>query len=210
MSAAHHADDLASTSDLERLAVDTYRRHGFDPARPVSPVRLARQWLGPHAVTTVRHSAGWRAMLYRVGGATRIAVRAGLPAAYARFVVAHELAHVLLGTGHAPALERACDALAAALTAPRPAVEALRAELGEDFAAHAAEVGATETWAALRLAEVDGTPRAVVTPQRVYAVGTWPPGLEARQLARAPRRGVVRRALSDDPRRLVLDVAEAA
>lgn len=198
-------------AEVEALAVATYRRLGFDPAEPVSTFKIARAMLGPNAIekgTLVAVAA----QLFTVKGERRIAYSRKLAPEYASFHVAHELGHVLCDEVgfRGPRLEQVCDQLAAALMAPLPAIGAL-VRAGVTHEELADEVVATQTWAALRIAEYLKIPRAVLTPARVYVRGDesfrWP--LSVRKLATKDVPGIRRTSLTDDPARLVLDVDAA-
>lgn len=146
-------------------------------------------------------------------GARKVAIRRGLAPEDATFLVGHELAHVLLErAGYAEHdLEFACDYLGAALMAPRSAMRQLRLSFGDDYEQIADAVCATESWAALRCAEVSGRPTALVTPQSVRVRGgdwVWPDEQRLRALARRGGAGLLRARLHDDPRRVVLAVDE--
>ena len=90
---------------------------------------------------------------------------------------------------------------------------ALRA-VGEDYAALARAFVVTQTSAALRVAEVTGRPRAVVTRHWVFVRGApWAWGQSAgdvRQLVRSRRPGLTRTRLRDRPERVVLLADDAA
>jgi hypothetical protein len=206
-----------TTSEVEGLAVALYERLGFDPAQPVDTFRLARKLLGPDAIERGTSIAGVPAKLFVVNGERRIAVSRKLSTSYARFYAGHELGHVVLDEiGYREDdLEAACDMFGAAVMAPIPAVAALLRAFGRDHEAIAQEVGSTQTWAALRVAECLGIPRAIITPARVYARGpeafVWGPEDALRRLARgALRPGLVRVRLTDDPKRVVLDAEDEA
>jgi Zn-dependent peptidase ImmA (M78 family) len=131
---------------------------------------------------------------------------------YAQFFVGHELGHIVLEElGYRENdLETVCDQFGAAVMAPIPAVSAMLRIFGRDHEAIADEVCSTQTWAALRVAECLRIPRAIVTPHRVYARGpeefVWGPEDELRKLARGNRPGVMRARLTDDPRRVLIDI----
>ncbi len=205
-----------STSEIEGLAVAFYQRLGFDPTIPVDAFRLARRLLGPGAIERGTAIAGLPAKLFTVRGERRIAVSRKLAPEYAFFFAGHELGHVVfdeLGYREAD-IEAACDMFGAAVMAPMPAVSAMLRAFGRDHEAIAAEIGSTQTHAALRVAECLGIPRAIITPARVYARGpedfVWGPEDELRRIARARvvRPGVTKAKLTDDPRRVVIDVED--
>lgn len=116
-----------------------------------------------------------------------IRVRVGLSTEAARFLFARELAEYWLdelgaqGEGN----EALANRIAAALVAPGPVVlDALRRH-GRDFAALAAEFGATQTCMARRYSEATGNFLALVTPTRIEAFGApvvLPPDDELRRL----------------------------
>jgi len=201
---------------IEGLAVAFYERLGFDPSAPVDTFRLARKLLGPGAVERGTHLVGVAARLFTVAGERRIAVSRKLPYSYAAHAVGHELGHIVfdeLGYREDD-LEAACDLFGAAVMAPIPAVSAMLRAFGRDHVAIADEVCSTQTWAALRVAECLRIPRAIITPQRLYVRGPeafeWGPEDELRRLARGRLRpGIARAKLTDDPRRVVIDVEEA-
>jgi len=145
-------------------------------------------------------------------GAPRIYYRSSLAPQRADFVVAHELAHWALGTRLTEDendIESACDALAAALIAPRRAfLDAVRA-YGTRLPRLARAFQTTESLTALRLGETTGEPLALVAPRSVRVRGamySWPGESQLRALAAARRSGPGLRntRLRDDPRRTVL------
>ena len=190
---------------LEGLATGLYLDLGLDPQEAESPATIARKWLGADALVVAPATLRVPACTFFVAGARRIAVKPHLPPAARRFWIAHELGHAILARAGEEDSERAADYLGAALMAPRP----LALAYDDDWRSLAADIGSTQTLAALRTAEVLGLPRAVVTPQRVYLRGpesfVWP--LARRQIERFP--GVRKTPLTDDERRFVLDVEDA-
>jgi hypothetical protein len=200
---------------VEGLAVDFYRRLGFDPAVPVDVFRLARKLLGPDAIERGTSIAGLPAKLFIVNGERRIAISRKLAATYARFFAGHELGHVVfdeLGY-HEDDLEQACDTFGAAVMAPMPAINAMLRAFGRDHEAIAEEVCATQTWAALRIAECLRIPRAIITPAKLYVRGPeafeWGPKDALRRLVKGPARpGITKVKLTDDPSRVMIDVEE--
>jgi hypothetical protein len=199
--------------DLEQLAAQTYERAGLDPARPVSPMRLARMLLGEDAITRPIALTGAPASLYYLNGTARIAVKKSVPIEYARFFVGHELGHLIVekeGGYDGDDLEVCCDYFGAALMAPRAAIVAMQRSFGFDLPAIAHAAGSTQTWAALRCAEVLRMPLAVIAPKiRVRGPDewVWPDEDTLRRWARNPRslpRGLAKTRLTDDDRRVVL------
>lgn len=200
--------------DVEALATETYRRLGLDPERPVDTFRIARLELGADAIVRGTAIAGEIATTFMFQGRRRIAINRKFPVETQQHAVGHELGHArfdALGFRDEN-IEELCDLYGAALMAPAPAVRAMLRAFGRDHAAIADEIVSTQTLAALRIAEVLGIPRAVVTPARIYARGpeefVWGPEDELRRLARRTRPGIVRAKLTDDPRRVVIDVDE--
>lgn len=201
-------------TDIEALAVDFYKRLGFDPEAPVDTFKLARKLLGPHAIERGVAIIGLPSRLFVVRGERRIAINKRLSVPYARFFAGHELGHVVfddLGYREDD-LEAACDMFGAAVMAPLPSVRAMLRAFGRDHEAIADEVGSTQTWAALRIAEYLRVPRAVVSPGLVRVRGpeewAWPDESVLRRWARRPAPGIRKARLTDDPRRVILD-AEA-
>lgn len=201
--------------ELEGIAHAAYTEAGLDPERPCVP-RLARGLLGADAIQRGPRPLHAPAALVRVGGAWRIILARSLPRLCAMFAVGHELGHWLLARhGYDSAdEERAADYLGAALIAPRRAFLAARRALGEDLPALAEAFSMTETGVALRLGEVTGAPLAVIAPARVRVRGpeewVWPDELTLRRWARRPVPGIRKTTLTDDPRRVMLGVADDA
>lgn len=201
-------------AEVEALAIEFYRRLALDPAQPADTFRLARKLLGPKAIERGTSLVGIPARTFVLRGERRIAVNRRISFAYQQHAVGHELGHIVLDEAgyRDDDVESACDLFGACLMAPRPAVAAMMRALGRDHEAIADEIGSTQTLAALRIAETLGIPRAVVTPQRVYARGpdefVWGSEAELRALARRSRPGIARAKLTDDPRRVVIDVEE--
>ncbi len=173
-------------SDVEGEAVATYRRAGLDPERPASTFRIARALYGRDVIVRPPSVIGAPAAVGWVHDRPRIMLRRTVPDAEAQFLVGHELGHLILETTD----EDACDLFGACLMAPRPAARALHRSFGWDLRRVADEVVATQTWAALRIAEATRTPLAAVTPQKVRVRGpeewSWPSEPELRQLRPGP------------------------
>jgi hypothetical protein len=201
--------------ELEGLAVATYERHGLDPALPTSTAKLARLELGEGAVVRAALTTSGPAATFWHNGARRIAIRRGLPLAYALFYVGHELAHVLLERegAHDEQIEAACDYLSAALIAPRPAAVALYRAFGDDVSSIAEKVCSTQTWAALRvIGEVRGEPLAAISPKLVRVRGpeswVWPDASTIRSWARRGRPGLRKVEITDGRGRVALVAGE--
>jgi Zn-dependent peptidase ImmA (M78 family) len=196
---------------LEALAVETYEKHGFDATEPVSMLRLARRALHPDVICRPPSVIGCRpASSGFVQEKPFIMLRRTIDLPQLGFFCGHELSHLLRGTshGHDESEEAACDYLAACLMAPRPAVKRLYAAFGWDIAEIAAEVVATQTWAALRLAETMLVPLAAVTPTVVRVRGpeehVWPDERSIREMARKPGPGIRKVRITDQPRRAAI------
>lgn len=200
------AGDLASVEgDADLL----YRWAGADPVEGLSMRELVRRLLGcPPRMARLRTQG----TLARIAGADRIFVREGTPAARARWVAGHELAHWYyrrIGYDGAD-LEARCDALGAALVAPRPLVVQVSRELGREPIALAKALGTTRTLAALRIGEVHGNPVAVVKARETIVRGEpwgWPATQEEMRELELRRRlapGVRRVRIPEEPRRFAL------
>lgn len=194
--------------DADGWASSIYERAGLDPDEPVAPSRLARAILGADAVRIVPHgSFAQDGYLARVHERWIICVRKGLSRERLRFVIAHELAEYTLRDVIDERVEDACNAVAAALLAPRrPFLSRVRA-VGHDWAQLALPFGMTETSAALRAGEAEGLPLAVVA-KIVRTRGpdefVWPAESTLRAWARRPPPGLAKATLRDDPKRVVL------
>ena len=201
---------MGRVRSLESLAEARYDSACLDPDRP-DLNRLVRALLGTPIARGPRPISG-PAALVRVGPAWRIIVSSKLPPAYARFFVAHELAHwVLRDEGLDDRDESEVDYLAAALLAPRCGfLSAVRA--GLELPELAEQFGTTETGAALRIGETTGRPIVLVAPASVRPRGSeswvWPPEPTLRAWTRKDRPGVARVRLSDDPRRVMLEALD--
>jgi len=152
-------------SELELLADEVRRIAGLDDDDFVVATRLAARLLGPNAValdTTQCNPAYLRVL----DDGYQIVIN---PASGdMRFHVAHEVAEWALRSiakfdGPHVLREQAADRLAAAILAPRAAVRSAHATIGERIPKLAARFGISQTAIVLRLAEVHGDERAVVT-----------------------------------------------
>lgn len=201
-------------ADVEGLVIETYERADLDPSEIYSAKRVLRAVLGPGVITRIDFVSSEPAILAWVNGQPRIAVRRSLPEAYQWFYVLHEVGHVVLKrSGYVgDDEERLCDLFAAAAMAPQPALRRLFRSHGYDLELLAAEANSTESWAAMRIAEVMGIPTVLITKQQVRVRGgEWEWGDEAhiRALAKeAERPGLTKARLVDDPSRIVLTADE--
>jgi hypothetical protein len=177
--------------DAEGTARYLYERAGFEYKNEVLPSLIAERLYGPGCVRVVAHSARL-AEVTTHGGRVRIAVssRAREP----EWLIGHELAHLAEGTRHARGgeTEARCDLIGACLLMPPRAFREALSRFGEDYAALAEHFGTSETAVALRVGEVLGEGRVVVTPHTVLARGDVQITQdEARRLARRGGPGVV-------------------
>jgi hypothetical protein len=168
---------MIPAGEIEALARRIYALAAADPRVPLGAAVLARRLLGPRALLVARGEVLADGSIRRAPSGTYITIAPGLAVGRANFVIAHELAHMLIDD--APSTrglsleikERWCDAVAAWLVAP-PEVFAARAlALRSRVPRLAREFVVTETCAALRIAEVGGPGVAVATPRKVYRRG---------------------------------------
>ena len=199
--------------ELEGIADAAYRDASLDPEHP-HITRLARALLGAGAIHRGPRPLHGPAALIRVGEDWRIVLARSLPPVYAVFAVGHELAHWLLAKHgyEGDDEEAAADYLGAALLAPRRAFLAARRALGDDLPALAKAFSTTETGAALRLGEVLRVPVAVISPELVRVRGPeewlWPDEATVRGWARGRMAGLRKVRLTDDPRRMMLEISD--
>ncbi len=151
--------------ELERLALDVRRRAGIANDELERAPRIALSLLGPDSLAI---SPGMRCpgRLKQVDGSYVIVVRPG--ALDLNFTIAHELAHWALLEVAGVRLprdqeERAANYLGAAILAPRLAVLRAHQLWAERIPRIAREFGLSKTGMVLRLAEVRGDERAIVT-----------------------------------------------
>lgn len=144
--------------------------------------------------------------LVRVGGEWRVYVRRGMSPERQRWVAAHEFGHWWWEDqcGYSgPDIEARCDALGAALVAPRLAVEDASRDHRGDVAAIARSLRTTQSLALLRLGEALDVPVALLRRRRSTIVRgafvSWPAPLSWQPMKRA---AVVRIQITDEPGRL--------
>lgn len=150
---------------MEALAGEVRRRAGLADGQLELATRIAARVLGPDGVAIDPALRG-AAYLCRTGDGFQIVVNPG--ARDVRFHVAHELGEWALRTlarftGTHAQRERAANYIAAAILAPAPDVRRAHAALGERVGPIADAFGLSQTSTVLRLAEVRGDERAVVT-----------------------------------------------
>lgn len=165
--------------ELEFLAAEVRRLAGLtdDDVRPLATT-IATTLLGPDGVALDPCLHGPAYLTRREDGGFQIVVRDGL--ADVRFAIAHELGHYAIREIARARLdstveERAANYLAAAILAPAPTMLEAHAHFGEKLRDIARTFGLSQTSTVLRIAEVRGDERAVVTRTgNVLARGvTW-------------------------------------
>lgn len=200
--------------DLEGIAIATYEQHGLDPSRPVSTLKLARLECGDEVLvclSSITQLSRPAAVEWTSTG-PRIGLREWAPPEDLNHDCGHELAHVKLRGLVAPRdMEDACDYLGACLMAPLPAIARLHGTYGWDVATIARAVCATQTWAALRVAEATNVPLISVSPGRIRARGNLD-GLNAtelRRLVRGSHPGLRKVRFTDRPQRYAIAANDA-
>lgn len=152
---------------IEGIAMDVRRGAGFDDDRVVHVNTVVRHWMGV-GVEMIEPGGLYLGSLEVIDG--RVTIVVVDTAIDARFVAAHELGHWMfrhrLGMTFASeaAEEVAANVFAAALLAPAPLVSRVYAHFGEDVPEIADGLRISQTSAVLRLGEVRGEDRGVVTP----------------------------------------------
>lgn len=195
------------TGDFEGTAERLYLDAGLDPRAPAPALALIEGLVGRGNIRMVPPTAlSCDAALVRVRSEWRIYIRNDLHPKARRFAAMHELAHLELGL-RAP--ESHCDALAAALIAPRPAFERAVRDVGHELPALARCFATTESCVGMRLGEALAKPVALVGVDgdilRVRGPAfDWPPASKLRAIAHGAAHSCLKRArLSDAPRVLV-------
>ena len=192
--------------EVEGDAEALIRMAGGEPSDGLSPQQLCLGLLGtrPTYAPLLRSEAE----LARVAGEWRIFVRRGVPQARARWLVGHEIAEWwhLQRAYREDDLEARCDALGAALVAPRRVYLSARRHHGHDVRRLAGALRTTQSLVLLRGGECVGTPTAVVRQGGALVRGEdfgWPElTLAAARRLRAP--GLQRVAIRDEPKRVGL------
>lgn len=190
--------------EVDALQRELYQRARLDPDVPANMLDLA---CGLGLRVRMIHPATFPGDGMLVGD--EVLLRTKISRVRKRFALAHEIAEWrLAGVAH-EYIEQLCDALAAALIAPRrPFIRAAN-ELGaEAFGQLAFAFGMTQTGAALRSAETLLFPLALVRPGLVRVRGPlefeWGTEAQVRRWAEAPRPGLKKVEITDEPRRAAL------
>lgn len=196
---------MLQTGAIEGTAELLLRAAGLTSTEPPNPDQMAERLLGSAARPVPPHILRRDGALARVGADWCIFLRADIPEARRRFAILHELSHWAIGTG---ATEEQCDALAAAMLAPRAAfLAALRAH-GAMLPRLARYFRTSESCIALRLGEATDKPLALITPMSVRLRGApyeWPADTKLRELATRPAlKGLRKAVLRDDRTRAML------
>jgi hypothetical protein len=187
--------------EIEATAQRLLREAGLPVTERPNPDQLARRLLGSPVRLVPPHVLRREAALARVSGQWWVFLRSDLAGERRAFALLHEVAHWAIG---ATAAEDRCDALAAAMLAPRPAfLQALERHGSLQTLARA--FATTESCVALRLGEATGRPLALVTPSSVRLRGaaySWPSERDLRSRTALP--GIKRARLRDDRTRAIL------
>jgi len=195
--------DADAIADIEGDCGAIYDLADADPNAPPSLRTLVVRLLGsaPRMVPLVRE-----AQLAHVHGKPRIFVRRGTMLTRARWLAGHELAewwYQRIGyRGHD--LEVRCDALGAAIVAPRPAFLRAWRTHGDEPVALAAAFGATQSLALLRLGECVRAPVVLLRPGGAIVRGEdyeWPAEPVLRRATRLGAPGLRTVRITDEPRR---------
>lgn len=200
-------------ADIEGDAEHLLRRAGVADDAPPNVTALCRAIVGvAPEFAPLRGEAEMAVVL----GRPRIFVRKGTSPTRARWLACHELAEWWYASiGYVGAdVEARCNALGAALVAPRRAVRSALAAVGRSPRALAKALGTTQSLAFLRTHEITREPGALVRDKGVIVRGAefvWP-ALDLER-ARRLRHAAVRKAkITDEPARvgLVASALEAA
>lgn len=188
--------------EIETTAQELLRTARMSLTERPNPDELARRLLGSTVRAAPPHVLRREAALARVSGQWWVFLRSDVTGARRGFALLHEVAHWAMG---AAAAEGRCDALAAALLAPKRAFIQVLDRIGPALPRLARAFDTTESCVALRLGETTGRPLALVTPRSVRVRGegySWPSEAELRMHQRLP--GIRRAVLRDDRARALL------
>lgn len=201
--------DLWSVDAVQR---EIYQRAALDPDEPANMIALA---MGLGLTVEVLRPAPFAGdgALARVYEQWRIYIRGGISRQRKRFACAHEIAEWALREVIDEQIEDACNAVAAALIAPRRAFTRTANDVGATcFEQLALPFDLSQTAAALRAGEVLGVELALTRPGLVRTRGErvqWPAAeIIARWARGTPPAGIRKVLLTDDARRTVLLVED--
>lgn len=201
--------------ELEGIAEAIIREGGEEDDGAPRLVRLVTALLGPGSVEYAPLRLPGDGALIRIHDHWRIYLRRGLPIERRAFALSHEIAEWWLHVREryeGADVEHAANYIGAAIMAPRRAFARSLDAHGHDFAELAADFRTTETHVALREAEIQRMPRAVVSPALVRVRGpeawAWPEEAVVRRWARSGGPGLQKVRLTDDPKRVVIDVED--
>ncbi len=166
--------------DLESIAEALRELAGLREDENELVTTTAIRLLGPDGVAIVPKLCGAAYLRRRIDGGYQIAVRPNVPDI--RFAIAHELGHFALRTIVRSRLtpaeeERAANYLGAAILAPARSFRRAVRHYGKDLGALrplAKTFGLSQTSAQLRIAEVLGVDRAVVTAGHAHVMARGP------------------------------------
>lgn len=182
------ADTLAS---IEGDARAFFQMAKVDPTNPPTFNALCRRTIRsyPQRVRMI----GRGDLTPGIGKKYILRVHVALPPEVAVWVIAHELAHwYYLETGFVGSqaeLEARCDALGAAIVAPRPLFLSALRQHGHRVYKLARLFNTTQTLAALRIGEVTGRSVVAIRPRRTIVRGEpfgWPHGPALAKAIRNP------------------------
>jgi hypothetical protein len=206
--------DVPSNEVGDAVARELYLSAGLDFTRAHGAPRLAAALLGENFLNVVRQDQlPCRALIGRSGFRWIIHVRGTLNARQLNHAIAHELGEWFLRCrGYTePDVEELSSRVAAAICVPRPAFDAVYAQLGEDIAALSQRFLVSESLMVLRLAECLGVSTALVTEKVVLTRGeprAWPTTPDGWTKlvdpARANDNGLMVRTLTDESGRIAL------
>lgn len=199
---------MPMNGEIERTAERLLRAAGLGNGEIPAAEVIASRLLGGGVRAVPEHVLRRDGALARVGAEWCVFVRSDLPKTKRAFTIFHEVGHWAIGR---ESTEAQCDALAAAMLAPRDAFLAAVERHGFRLPRLARCFYTTESCVALRLGEATGLPLALVTPTAIRLRGSaysWPSESRMRELVRAPRTAGLRRCrLRDDEGRAVLRAA---
>jgi hypothetical protein len=197
--------DADRLSDVQGDGDLILRAHRFAPDQRPNIRALLKAWVGVEPEWARIRTEGARCIL---NGQPRIFCRHRTPLARAIFVWLHEAAHIhydLAGLREDPEIvEAMCNALAAALLAPRAAFRLAIFETGYDVPAIADAFRTTQSVALLRIGEVVGNPVVLLRPPTPIVRGAdfaWPPERELARVVKSPPPGVASIRIADETKR---------